>query len=291
MDALITKLPGAVTDASLGKLDELIIDVDIVAGDSASSTRKMFVNGAYGENYKATIEGNGYFMDSTFTNNLGKELTLITGYTDFYFSPGKYKVRIPAKQNLIRFNTSTAASAAKRQLSFGNIETAMRMEYLSLNNFYKKDGLFNLKDFISESLVSLTISVNTGKEPSVEGDLEYLNPNVTSFNLQNQKISGNISSLASHTTLTSAGLYGLSAVEGSISSIGDLVSLTSLNVEYCSSLSGTLESLFDAMVTSGRTSGTLTVYYGNSPITYNGQTTTGSTPVVATFSSNGWTVS
>lgn len=291
MDALITKLPGAVTDASLGKLDELIIDVDIVAGDNTSSTRKMFVQGTYGGNYKATIEGDGYFMDSTFTNNLGKELTLITGYTDFFFSPGKYKVRIPAKQNLLMLNTSTDASAAKRQLSFGNIGTAMKMEYLYLNNFYKKDGLFKLKDIISESLASLSVLASVGKEPMMEGDLEDLNPNVTAFNLQNQKISGNISSLASHTAVTNAGLYMCSAVEGSISSIGALVSLTNLNVEYCASLSGTLESLFDAMVTAGRTSGTLTIYYGNSPVTYNGQTTTGSTPVVATFSGSGWTAS
>lgn len=291
MDALITKLPGAVTDTSLGKLDELIIDVNIVAGDNTSSTRKMYVNGTYGGNYKATIEGDGYFMDSTFTNNLGKELTLTTGYTDFYFSPGKYKVRIPAKQNLVRFNTSTAASAAKRQLSFGDIGTAMTMEYLYLNNFYKKEGLFKIKDFISERLASLSIAASNDKEPMMEGNLDDLNPNTTLFNFQNQKVSGNISALASHTALTSAGLYGCSAVEGSISSIGDLVSLTSLTVEYCSSLSGTLESLFDAMVTAGRTSGTLTVYYGNSPITYNGQTTTGSTPVVATFSGSGWTVS
>ncbi|RHH73337.1 hypothetical protein, partial [Segatella copri] len=84
---LVTKLNGVVNNNTLLKLGEFRIKVI----DAPSSKRNIWLKAK--KELNLSIIGDGYFLDNTDTNNIGKTLTLSPeNMNEVHFSNGTYEI-------------------------------------------------------------------------------------------------------------------------------------------------------------------------------------------------------
>lgn len=111
--------------------------------------------------------------------------------------------------------------------------------------------------------------------------------NTRQLGFYNQAIVGDVGCLTNKPALATVVMEG-GSITGDITSFAKSTSLAVLFLER-SSVQGTLESLLDAMVSNGRTSGTMSINLRSSGVTYNGAPIT--SVLTASFSESGWVVS
>lgn len=123
-----------------------------------------------------------------------------------------------------------------------------------------------------------TGAILAANSTGVFGDISVFEGNTTIRQVQlrrNDHIVGMIDSLAGCSAITVIDLQSTS-ITGNLASLGSLASLNSL-VIASTSVTGTVEELVAAFVEAGRTSGSITIGFSNTGITYNGQPVTGTT--------------
>lgn len=270
MDALITKLPSAVTDESMIRVGEAKFSFSLDSGVSAAA-RKIRVFSTSGSSVKCRIVGNAHFTDSSLTSDLGKELTVTanTNY-DIYISDG---------EGLFFVNNDGSKD---------NIQTFILGD--SSAYIYKYDG-----GFINEfNPYNLNVGRVNFTEFTIEDVLCAENPRFTNITLARTGVGGSTDMLVEDDSLTQF-VAGGTALEGDILNFDKFKNLTILQIQNIlgesrsnCKISGTVESLLDSIYSKGRTSGTLQVVAGGTDVTYSGQPI--SSALTFTFSAGGWSL-
>lgn len=263
-NCLLTQLKGVVNNDSLVKLDEMKIFVD--ANSGVTDSRKITVNNV--NNVTFRIVGDGYFTDSTFTQNNGKTKTIASGDSTFYVSDFAGKIITNLKKtsyqglilgddlyidiNLISQNQNTNGIIfeSKSEKKWGNIK--------SLN------GMFSNR------------TANNGSIILISG----------------KKLVGNIEEI-DFTHIRHYNIIRCLNVSGSVANIHNAKNLVSLQI-YGTAISGEIKTFLTNMLTDGDTprGNTSISIYCNNIVTFNGNAAYSSTtiPVIATFDNGSITV-
>lgn len=111
---------------------------------------------------------------------------------------------------------------------------------------------------------------------------------LVTFDINDNKIYGDISSLSNCININSINVYRNTNIYGNIESLGKCTKLTSLNIAN-TILNGDISNLANKMVSNGRTNGTLKIICASKNIvTYEGSIVT--SPKTISFSENGYNV-
>lgn len=218
---LVTKLNGTVNNGSLLRLGEMRIHISRIDSPTGQTQGMTF---SFTKNTDLEILGDGYFTDSTLSENKGKKITIGNTPTYVYVSNGDFDVCILDKY------------------SVKNIY----MHSTEVDQTYRKDGV---KTFdISQLYYCTNLEVFVALHDTLVGDISSLK-NCSKLNIlliaDNSKISGDISVLKDKTLLTDLNMSYSSKVEGDISNLSNLVNLEKLDFNYCRGIYGNITSLKD----------------------------------------------
>lgn len=327
-NCLVTKLKGTVDNNNLSKLGEIKIHFNQVA------TPTVDTNGIkLSSTYQALSLrlNNGYFTNSTFTQNLGNT-ALIPAWTTnkiIYVANVDCNLFISGKYDSISLISHAGNEWFNTNIEV-NIEDFSYMRYLKILNLRGMTVNGDIDKLYTDVEFSRFESANS----NIHGDLTKFINNIKSSNCEitchgditldinslnnpvilklyiykSKKITGSLSHLASmtyHTDSRNNFPTSLSLVSDDASGVTGAVSdLTNYfdvnpnapadnlvcNLGSCQNITGTLESLCNALVTKGKTGGTLTFTVNmQSAVTINGEAPTKTTYTV-TFTNSGYTI-
>lgn len=241
---LVTKLKGTVNNNSLPKIGELRIKFRKVSSPSVDS---QYLNLSIINTQSITIVGDGYFTDSTLSQNKGTTLSITGNNNIVYVSNTNCEVSIPNKYNITDLNLGNNSKRIfNKELDLDQLKysplNSINAPYVNLIG-----GLDSLKNITSLMSIIMQGSNVTGNISSLKnltllktldlvntnviGDLDNLKglTSLTSIYLNNTNIAGDISSLSGLTSLNNLSLGNTNAI-GDISSLQNLTSLASLNL-------------------------------------------------------------
>lgn len=262
-NCLVTRLKGTVSNDSLEELG--ILKVVCEAGEC-----EFIVGLASGtlitcDNTVDTIKMNNVAISFPYTAGTiarGDFLQKITGTltrkTTFKFN------NLYNNRSMALYNNPMTKSITKSAIEVG-ISDNEDFRYLRIDsNYAEKDYVVDLSTLNNKIYLNTVSLVGTAK--------------------------GNISAFSGiHEYLGKVDLGYNSKVSGNISSFAGCAALTILSFEYSNGITGTIESLAEGMITSGRTSGTLSVIC-NGVVTYSGTPVPNGTTKTITFSNGSYTV-
>ena len=238
---LVTKLNGVCTNDRLLKVGEFRLKVSKVPSPNNKTQGLMLESSAP---IKLNIIGDGYFTDSTLSNNLGKEID-VTGAQNVFFSNGDYDISILNKYKICRIQTGANG--------------VQFVESDQQNKSFDIDGLKFSKDMITIDTNSKGVSGNLSSlesltkldriniyGSSIYGDISALRnlTALTSLDIRNTNLSGDISALRNLTALTnSLNLSGLNII-GDVSALKGMSKIKELYLQNMS-IGGDLSQLPD----------------------------------------------
>ena len=228
----VTKLNGVTKNDNLLRVGEMKLTYFRVSA-ATSKTQSFCIK--LSKETVLRIVGEGYFTDSTLSQNLGKEMTIQDNFlTDVYTSNGDYDIIIPNKYSLVqlKFYPNSGTNSYEDRSN----------KAISINDF------MGMKEL---NYVSLSSPKVTGNIAALESSL-----GLTYLNLYGTKVSGNISVLHDKVALT---YLSVPEVSGEISTLSKLSLLTYLNA---SGLSGNI-SVFKEMQSMEQLSLTAGDIYGD----------------------------
>lgn len=329
-NCIISKLGGSVNNDELLKLGDVKINVQSMKDSGYATSAKAHniwfqFNSLDGEPYMEII-GDGYFTDSTLSQNLGKTLIFsTTAYTGYYVSDGDYTLIIHSQYQLRKIaytGESNMYSAfildcdtIRRKLKgaqatisvysttaiTGNMKNVLENEIEYLTWYRDTVGVLKLgwlaESVCKETLAQFNVSGATHLTGKISDFNVLTNIKVISINLnatlkdpETNTITGDLADLnpSNPSLVTNISFRACSLITGDISALGKFYNLTSMQVDSSPNLTGTLETFLDAVHSNGRNSGTMTIRIGGTGITYNGASTT--SVLTATFTASGWSV-
>ena len=241
-NCLVTKLVGVVDNDSLVKNGEICVSLN---GP---------INTSFGIDAPAScparISGDGYFSDSTYSQNLGKTATIAPNTNYYVVATGACKVFIKDDYILTRLTFNKGYTDSSMLISRPLTSIDVR-----LNDVLDKAGAFvNVTGFGCQDGVIDLIAFSGS---SVLGALN-LNGNV--------KAKGDIAAFANCPIKNVVNLNNCSGVYGNISSLGKCLLATNIPITN-TQITGTIESLVEALYTNGKTSGNL-ILSGNGKVTF-----------------------
>lgn len=242
--SLILKLDETITDSSLPKLGEMFFDVDAASNFTFTYARQGNVE------YTARIigeEGN-FFTDGTYTTSAGTSVTQTTN--SLYMSSGKYKVGITQKYSVTDIGCDLLLAAT------GDIDFDCENLAYCDNNFALHASHWNIKNLSGENLAKCVL-INASGATGITADVSEFK-SVTS-------------------DLYSVNLGSTGVVGDAVDAFGDKIKLNLLSLSSTNT-TGSYSDICDAMLSNGRTSGTMTIITADGTGTH-----------VVTFSDNGWT--
>lgn len=273
MNMLQIKIPSSVSGA-LPKIDELAIDVEIT-NTTGGTNALAFI---FSRSTTIRVVGDSSMYDENDVN-LGTSVTIPGSQPDavvnkIFFHAGKTRLFIP-KESLTRIETVGVPNGNYFKLAFSDFSYSKLYACRFVGFDIGESNKFENFD------VSETRTFNAAQS---NFDDYFENGN---FNLAKIKsVSGvkirNLSSLSG----ASLGQLNSTDATGQIDVLGSMTGMSYLTL--AGNVAGTLESMLDAMVTAGRTSGTLVISVVNTNVTYNGTGLVGTK--TATFSGSGWTI-
>lgn len=282
MSCLQTQLDAEVSE-DLFKVDEVEFLVKFTGEPIAN--RRFTVNNYGYAAIPMRIVGDGYFTDSTGTENRGKSINA-TPNTAVYFSEGTYKVFVGDKyrwSELIMTN-----------INFGKVfineeslkKLPMLFQFWSWKaGGYGFDGKLNL-DEIDLSFVKNFNTSATSSTPCLKGSLKsFTCDEMNRIGAGWQNLTGELKDLQHMAATLQVLDLARCSITGSVTDLGGNIALTNLNLSNISTISGDVKDMLDAMVTAGRNSGTLSVNGTTSGIKYNGASFTMKS---FTFTNEGW---
>ncbi len=268
-DCLVTTLKESVSDDSLLKIDEFLIPF------KSNIVAKINITPA-----EVTIKGDGYFTNQAGNANYGKTHEFPVGDNSYaYLSPGNYALLVKSKYIINVFNIAQGAIGNTPESFYVNLEdisyssptagqiqiitTAGTATYGDIDKLLERNKVANYNislslsnvDAITGNINKIGSAVDTfyASRCNLTGDLSSLADKnaLVNIDLRASKVTGNISSLATHnrnvivldetnitgnlsalssmTTLTNLQI-GSTAITGNISSLASLTNLTTLNV-------------------------------------------------------------
>ena len=239
---LVTKLNGVCTNDRLLKVGEFRMKISRVSSPNNKTQGLMLESSAP---IKLNIIGDGYFTDSTLSNNLGKEID-VTGAQNVFFSNGDYDISILNKYKICRIQTGANG--------------VQFVESDQQNKSFDIDGLKFSKDMITIDTNSKGVSGNLSSlesltkldriniyGSSIYGDISALRnlTALTSLDIRNTNLSGDISALRNLTALTnSLNLSGLLNIFGDVSALKGMSKIKELYLQNMS-IGGDLSQLPD----------------------------------------------
>lgn len=182
---LVTKLKGSVADSDLVTLGELRFSFAKGSGNS------MILQS--GSSTKVGIIGDGYFTDSSYTENKGTTATIDTNRTTLYLSSNVEKVAIYGKYDLTYISCSGVSS-----LELNDLKYTKNLGTLVTANL--KGNLSDLENLTELTEISVSKAEVTGNIESLKKLTKMLGMRISS---PNTVITGDISSLSSMSNLTS----------------------------------------------------------------------------------------
>ncbi len=250
-ECLVTTLKESVSDTSLLKLGQIRIHYDSTKG---SSHNIEFSAGSGG--LLIEIVGNGYFTDSTFTQNLGTTTSIQPNWVGIlvYLSDGEYDIVITNKYN-IGYRMIMISGC----FTFDLDELAYTNRPFNNLTLYNSNLTGNIHSLIERSGSSLAYIqfANTAVEGTTSDLAQFTN--VEQLHINGAKnIKGNISAMAGSINPSALSLQDTNLV-GNIASFAGMTNLTSLSVSR-TAITGDTSSL------AGLTNLT-TFYYTNTAIT------------------------
>ena len=233
---LVTKLNGTVDNNSILKVGELRLNVQSVSNPTAQTQE---LNLMFAKDTTVSIIGNGYFTDSSLSQNNGKTcICKANTTTTLILSNGDYELSIPDKYSIIQINCWNAGSCVSMDIS--DLKYSLSINSIALRNAQVSGDISALSN-----LTALwNISIRTA---NISGDISALS-NLTALatlNLQGTQVSGDISALSNLTALATLNLQG-TQVSGDISALSNLTKLTSFTV---ANMSGDISTLSNVNAT------------------------------------------
>lgn len=220
---LVTKLNGTVDNDSLMRIGEFRIKMKKV---SAPTKDSQLIKIGVTSDTELRIVGDGYFTDSTLTQNKGKKITISRNdevSNEVYVSNGDIELAVMNKYNLVeismpksQYNKDRAfdLDALKYSTHLKSLEAIGSKVFGNLNSLSNCNRLASI--VLGNTLVTGNFSVFAGKNMGV-------------INLNNTAVVGDISNLKTSNTLSF--LYiGNTAISGDISILGDKNILRYLNI-------------------------------------------------------------
>lgn len=207
---LVTKLNGVVNNNTILKLGEFRIKVI----DAPSSKRSIWLKAK--KELNLSIIGDGYFLDNTDTNNIGKTLTLGPENMDeVHFSNGTYEISVTSKYDITEIETK--GSNCIIDMSCFNYSKSIKrlidryfclIGKVDLSNLTLLEDL-NLEKTNTSNDLSNVGSLNRAKVimlNNVTGNVKYLYGlnSLNVISLKNANINGDIAKLPSSTYVLSA---------------------------------------------------------------------------------------
>lgn len=222
--ALILKLDETVTDQSLPKLDELVIDVNL---KSNTTFRYVARNGV---SRTGRIVGDGNFWtDSSYSTSAGDTVT--QSMSEFYLSRGNYRLFFTKKYEVIEIGVNLPL-VDMDGFSFDCAQMKYCVPLFNMNASH-----WNLKNFTGDNMKNCNFLNASG--------CTSLNVDVSEF----KKITNDI---------TSINLGATKCFGDAVNAFGDKIKLTLLSLSN-TECTGTYAEICDAMVANGRTSGTMLI--------------------------------
>jgi hypothetical protein len=162
--------------------------------------------------------------------------------------------------------------------------------YVTLSQLQMRQmvGEAKIKDINTSRIIDLDLQYPTGN--LLKGSLSDIDniASIVNLNLDTAgQVTGDLADFTGNTTVRNVNL-ARTAVAGSLEDFAIASSLTFLNFEGSAGITGSLSDYLDRLATV-KTSGAVTIYANNSGITIDVEASSYS-PIVARFTSSGWTV-
>lgn len=216
---LVTKLQGSVDNPNLLKMGEMPIYVK-KSTTSVGSQYKLVVFTSKDSEMK--IVGDGYFTDSTMSENKGKTVSIPANVsTTVYFSNGDYYALISNKYNIVSFNLTDDGSARANYL-YIDIDDLKYSKELKNIKLTSSDSFGNADSFRDKKLVDVYIN-NT----NIEGDISHIDTtNLKNFNIKTPKVSFTLKILAGTTKLNSVAFANNTLQTGDFANLKENVNIS-----------------------------------------------------------------
>lgn len=227
---LVTKLNGTVDNDSLMRIGEFRIKMKKV---SAPTKDSQLIKIGVTSDTELRIVGDGYFTDSTLTQNKGKKITISRNdevSNEVYVSNGDIELAVMNKYNLVEISMPKSQYNKDRAFDLDALKYSTHLKSLDARNskvFGNLNSLSNCTRFssivLADTLVTGNISVFADKNmgvvnlatTAVVGDISNLknSSDLSLLHVSNTAISGDISILGNknilrYLSIANSGLYG-----------------------------------------------------------------------------------
>lgn len=222
----VTKLNGVTKNDNLLRVGEMRLTYFRV---SAPTSKTQSFSIKFSKETVLRIVGEGYFTDSTLSQNFGKEMTVPENIlTDVYTSNGDYDIIIPNKYSLVQLKfypssgTNSYEDRSNKAISISDFMGMKELNYVSLSSSKVTGNIAAL-----ESSLGLTYLNLYGTK--VSGNISVLQDKVALTYLSVTEVSGEISTLSKLSLLT---YISASRLSGDISAFKEMQSLEQLSLAY-----------------------------------------------------------
>jgi hypothetical protein len=227
----VTKLNGTTSNSSLLKLGEMRIIFKNLNSSSKLGEHTIVLSAS--EGMQLSIVGNGYFCDSSLSQNKGVSVTInVNTNNTLYVNGTEFYVSIPNKYAL----TYVKVTSKFASFDISALKYSKDLSNLELYNTIVNGDISSLERNIN----LLNVNMNN---TNFSGDIRYLRnlAKLQSLYLSNTEVTGDIANLKSLTALQSLELSN-TEVTGDIANLKSLTTLTKLAM---SNVSGDIKSFKD----------------------------------------------
>lgn len=222
---LITKLAGSVDNSRLLKIGELRIKVSKIDNPSEKTQGFNFI---FKEKVTATILGDGYFTDSTLSENNGKTMEIPAQTNkNVFVSNGDYEISFDNKYPLrtLKLKSDSVSgvwpsNVINRSLNLDDLKFCNIAEELDINSTNVHGNLSSFTNMSNLSYLNIQSNNVYGDYSSLEGLKKLAFPSFTGNNMK-----GNTSSISKLDGLVNGTFQNL---EGDISKLSSLKNLKTL---------------------------------------------------------------
>lgn len=240
MDCLVTKLKGSVDDNSLPFLGEAIIEYE-------TGIKSVRLNPIAGETVPVRIIGDGNFTNSTGGTNLGKEILLnnVEGGNLLYLSDSVTKIGIRNRDKLLSLTMTEKVLSPLSVLSYMTELTYVyfygygdanaikgSLPKITVNWSFGDKTMMNTETLV-RIFPNLGGLITNGRVGYIDGALSNITNKysyMSSLNISNSKIVGNVSDFASMPRIKDIGIYGCKSIIGNIDTLSTIATLTRLSI-------------------------------------------------------------
>lgn len=219
----VTKLDGTVDNDSLMHIGEFRIKIGKVSNPTKDS---QLIKISVTNDTELRIVGDGYFTDSTLTQNKGKKITISRNdevSNEVYVSNGDIELAVMNKYNLVEISMPNSKYNKDREFDLDALKYSTSLKKIDANESKVFGNLNSLSNCNTFSSITLANSLVTGNL-SVFAD-----KNMGAINLAKTAVVGDISNLKNSSNLSLLNITG-TAISGDISVLGNKNNLRYLSI-------------------------------------------------------------